>query len=137
MKRVFARLDVVKARAEAAKPGPWFYGTDSCDCGGGYPCSHPSWAHEINRLDEQPDPKWSEDRKRWQTSISGKYIRPVVEDMSADLEDASFMTFARVDVPALEAALRIAAETLVASGDTKTLRAIGQALRPIKVDNRW
>lgn len=137
MKRVFARLDVVKARAEAAKPGPWYYGTDSCDCGGGYPCSHPSWAYEIKRLDDQPDPNWKPENYQFHKSISGKFIRPVAEDMTADIEDGAFMAFARADVPALEAALRIAAEALVARGDEKTLRAIGQALKPIKEDRRW
>lgn len=37
----------IESTARAATPGPWLLQTDSCDCGGDYPCSHGSYPYEI------------------------------------------------------------------------------------------
>jgi hypothetical protein len=41
------RLAEIKARADAAIPGPWGIDYDTCDCGDGYPCSHGTFVHAV------------------------------------------------------------------------------------------
>jgi len=55
----------------------------------------------------------------------------VADDMLASVADGEFMAFARMDIEALETAMRIATTALKSHGDIKALREIGSALKPI------
>jgi hypothetical protein len=86
----------IQERHSAATAGPWYTGTDSCDCGGGYPCGHEDWVHEIVYLDEKPNPDWK--HPEFHKTLNGKFRRPVAEDMCASIENGEFMAHAWVDI---------------------------------------
>ena len=98
-------LAAIRRRADAAIPLPWSLERESCDCGGGYGCSHGSWPYCL-RL---PVPKTEhEDGK------TRDYDFSFTEIGDFPMETAEFMVAARTDVPrllaAVDAALKVSAQ---------------------------
>lgn len=94
-------LQAIRDRHTASTQGRWDYITDSCDCGGGYPCGHYDWAYEIFYVTDEPDPEWGDGYKAFCTVSEGKYRHPVFEDMRGAIEDAEFTVNAHDDIPKL------------------------------------
>ena len=47
------QLDELARLLKEATPGPWELQEDSCDCGGGYPCSHGSFPYSVYTPEHQ------------------------------------------------------------------------------------